>query len=220
MFGIKTAAKTMIGLVITTSLSTSAALAQATRTDVFNRNTWDQQPQQQRPTGYQKSPTEIWFDQFDRAIVEHLPTPDEKMKLSRTFGDPPQLERVVVWTNTAASVAKRYRDLAQNLKSMPLAASLTSDPMSSMLITYKQSLADWYDDSASLLEDYIKPRPPARTREELEEQLGKMTERSQQLKDSMQHLVEMDSKIRDHFHVHSRDDALWAFVKKPLPTNP
>lgn len=208
------------------SLQGSAAVAgPQSQEEFFNRNTANPSAVANRPgtaptapTFGQKTPVTVWFETFDNAVGSHMATLDEKYVLSAEFGSPPQLERVVKWTNTAATVAKRYRELARMVKQYQVPGVLRSDPMAANLVTYKSSLAEWYDDSASLLEDYIKPRPPARTVEQLDDQLAVMHERSEKLKLSMTHLQEMDSKLRGHFNVHppKYDDALMKYVNKPL----
>jgi hypothetical protein len=164
---------------------------------------------------YGNEPAQKWFATMDAQVITHIATAPEKYVLVRDFGDPPQLERVIEWTNTAARVAKKYRSLSKILRSMPVPSSISPEQGSSANVDFfRQSLANWYDDSASVLEEYIKPRPPAKTQEELDDQLRHLRQRSENVKLTYTHLAEMDSNLRQHLHVPTAryDDAVMKYV--------
>jgi len=217
-------------LAILASSICNVAYAADPHGDVFIRNTGAAAPTVRPPSAsalttpsqkydfhYGSSPIQKWFAQLDEQVYLHRATPDEKLILGRNFGSPPQLERVIEWTNTAARLAKKFRSLAKTLRSMSPPGSSGSDSGApSAVSAYKQALADYYDDSASVLEEYIKPRPAARTQEELEDQLKRVGERSETVKITSTHLTEMDSSLRSQFRVPTADfdNKLMTYVKK------
>lgn len=197
--------------VIASSICNVAYAADPHSGDVFNRNTGAAAPTMHSPAStnptqkkysfhYGQNPGQRWFAQLDEQVFLHRPTPEEKVILTGDFGDPPQLERVIEWTNTAGRLAKRFRSLAKNLRSMSFPASGDSG-VPSAVSAYQQALAMYYEDSASVLEEYIKPRPAARTEEELDSQLKKIGGRAETIKITSTHLPEMDSGLRSQFHV-------------------
>ena len=202
------------------SLSGSSAFADSPRGDVFNRSTTSVRltpsAPQQTPTFLNKPPIRIWYDALDQQLVSSEPTPEQQASLTRSFGSPPKFERVVEWINTASTISKRYHYVARYLKNSPLPREVMGDPASADLDSYKQELAQWYDDSGAWFDDMIKPCRPASTIEELDKQLKVMKDRSDEQKETITHLLQMDSKLRDHFKVHQIDDSIWQYAKKPL----
>ncbi len=213
-----------VGLMIGISICTgAAAFAQDRHEDVFIRTTGSPPPLRATVSrtathavpaipvpvlplpvyNYGAEPAQKWFAAMDAQVVTHLATSPEKMILSRSFGSPPQLERVIEWTNTAGGVARKFRQLAKTLKIMPLPSALSSDSSSNGVNFYREALADWYDDQAAVLEDYIRPRPAARTQEELKGQLEQMHQRVESNKLAFSHLTEMDSHLRKQYNVRS-----------------
>lgn len=223
-------------LTVTVSMTAGVATAAGPNEDFFHSTTGSpvntpppttkayvpSAPTVQKPLyRYGDKPAQKWFATLDEQVFTHLATPQEKRILSRNFGSPPQLERVIEWTNTAATVAKKFRTLSKNLRSMPLPLTLQGDPeVQTDVNHYRQALAEWYDDSASVLEDYIRPRQPARTQEELDSQLKSVHDRSETVKLTFTHLAEMDSSLRQHYGVPTAryDDALMKYVTR-MPDN-
>lgn len=221
----------MISLAIGVSLSGAAVYADSHDSEYFGRSTGNAKAEPKVPqtifqTGVtlengvlHKSPALRWFENFDEQIVTHLPGQADQYKLTRPFSNPPTFEEVNQWQDEARSVAKKYHELAQILKTMPIDNQLKADPESAKLDEYRTLLAQWYDGQASWFIDYIKPREPARTIEELNEQGNAMHMRSEQLKQSGSHLEEMDSSLRQYFQVHSKlTDAIQKYVNLKLPS--
>jgi hypothetical protein len=211
---------------IAVSLSGTAVLADTPRGDVFNRSTTTHTAPAD-PVGplygsAHKAPVKDWFYTIDQEVAAHSATPAEQVILTGSVGSPAQLEKVIEWTKTAASVAKRYHELAGNLRALSAPTQPVGDPKLKDLQTYRNLLADWYDDSGKWLEDYISPRPAARTIEELDGQLKGMDNRSKQQKVSMSHLQEMDSQLRNSFNVPAPnyDNAIRTYAsKRPTSSN-
>jgi hypothetical protein len=212
-----TASKLLISLTaLAVSLCGSAAFADPPKSDWFSRSTNPSTsvvvPAKPSRPLIEKPPERLWFEALDEQVKNLAPTENEQFILTRSFGSPPQQERVTEWTNTALSVAKKFHEIARYLNSTPIPDAIASDPQANDLTTYRQELAQWYTDSATWLEDYIKPRPAARTIEELDGQIKAMGNRSEQQKVSMVHLQEMDSKLREHFKIHKTDDSIWKYA--------
>jgi hypothetical protein len=219
-----TVSKLLISLTaMAVSLVGSAAYADSPwgrQGDLFNRSTPPAPstalpPQPQRPQ-IVKSEIRRWFEAMDEKNKALSPSLQQQAILNRPFGSPPQLERVTEWMNTASVVAKNFRQLAQYVKNSPIPQSIANDPEATELMQYKQDLSEWYIDSASWFEDYIKPRSPARTIEELDGQIKAMQNRSDQQKLAMEHLQQMDSNLREHFKIHKTDDSIWIYASKQL----
>lgn len=147
-----------------------------------------------------------FFLVMDRAVAKLKPTNDDRFVLKRPFNQ--EVERVNEWTKTAAKISRNYRQLAMVLRSMP-------DSQSQVEInTYRTRMADWYADSADVFDDMIRPRPPARTKEELDESLQEVHKRSKGLKDSLASLQQMDSEIRKRHNIPLADNALLDYTGK------
>lgn len=208
-----TAGKLAVSLmIIISSIAGSAAYAD-NKNDVFNTNT--------KPSAMpfisgnaalgNHSPVARWFDAVDIAVYQHQPNQEEKVLLGRAFNK--EANRVIAWTNTTANVARRYRELARILKTMPIPAGTSN----SDLPAYKTLAADWYNDTAELMEDWIRPRVPAGTQEELKAQLDEMDQRSEAQAATRKDLDQMDKKLREQFDVRPPDDALMRYVVKKQP---
>lgn len=208
-----TAGKLAVSLMmIISSIAGSAAYAD-NKSDVFNTNT--------KPSAMpfisgnaalgNHSPVARWFDAVDIAVYQHQPDQEEKVLLGRAFNK--EASRVIAWTNTTANVARKYRSLARILRNIPIPAGATD----SDLPAYKRLTADWYSDAAQLMEDWIRPRVPATTQEELKAQLEEMDQRSQDQAATRKDLDLMDKKLREQFDVRPPDDALMRYVVKKQP---
>lgn len=147
-----------------------------------------------------------FFLVMDRAVAKLKPTNDDRFVLKRPFNQ--EVERVNEWTKTAAKISRNYRQLAMVLRSMP------ESQVTAEVNTYRTRMADWYADSADVFDDMIRPRPPARTKEELDDSLQEVHKRSKSLKDSLSSLQQMDSEIRKKYNIPLADNALLDYTGK------
>ena len=74
-------------------------------------------------------------------------------------------------------------------------------------------MADWYQDASGVYADLIRPRPPAHTIEDLQEQLEVVKKRSESLADNIASLKAMDRHFtsaiqRTPCHTRRRDSAI------------
>ncbi len=226
-----TACNLIISLATAACLTCGAALADNHSSDVFGRSTGAAKSDPKVPetifrTGVyeqngviHKPPALRWYENFDDVRVSNEATIEDQIALTRPLPSPPTAKSVNEWKATAQAVATKYRHLAQLLKNMPIDNELKADPKSEQIASYRTMLAQWYDDAASWFEDYIKPRAPAQTIEELNDQLNAMHTRSEQLKESMAHLQQMDSSLRQYFQVHSKiTDSIQIYAHRKLPS--
>ena len=154
-----------------------------------------------------------WFEKFDEISFSLLPTDTDRVILKTNFNQ--EAERVLVWTKTAAKVAHNYRVLAQTLKKSSVPADHPA------IRDYQNLMANWYNDKASVYEDLIKPRPPARTMEELESQLKEVNDRADSIASTQKELHTMDMHLREVYHVHAprQTDKLWQYVANQQPNH-
>ena len=152
-----------------------------------------------------QSPQLHWFEQFDELEVTLRPSEHDRTILKRPLGN--ELERVQEYIKVAAKVAKNYRTLALNIRKLPV------PPNSPGLRDYQRLKADFYDDTASVYEDLIRPRR-TRTQEELQQQLSEVKDKADQLKVQHQDLMACDMDLRRTFNVHTNkhDNPLWQYV--------
>lgn len=203
-------------MTIINAVAGSAAYAQHHGHDVFRTTTAPPTNAQPHISGNAafsiNGPVPRWFDAIDAEVGARLPTIAEQAVMRRPFsGD---VNRVMEWTNTASKVAQRYRAIARILRNAPMPQGLGS--ASENFKQYKVITADWYDDSAALFEDWIRPRKAASTREELQTQLDEMSRRAKDLDAQNNTLLTMDKELRTQFGVRDRVDALARYVtKKP-----
>ncbi len=205
--------KLRIGLaasIIGSLVGVAAQAAPKPVADVFSRGT-QTQPQSNATVSSAQVPVK-WFETFDAAIAAHTPTPADRVILSRPFNQ--DAGRVKEWTETAAKVAKNYRELAKMLKAMPIPSIMVGTEQ------YRDLTADWYDDAASVYEDLIRPHAPSKTMEELDSRLNQIRERSKGLAQTKANLKSMDMSLRNTYKVHqaAQTDALAKFVKD-MPMN-
>lgn len=152
-------------------------------------------------------PVVRWFENFDATVFCYSKTQSESAILTRGFNQ--EAERVQQWTDTAKKVAVKYRYLASVLRKLEFPPGATD------IRDYVNLVADWYADSASVYEDLIKPRPAAKTMEELEEGLGGIENRAQGLKKLNERIFALDTDLRMKYHVHAREqtDRFQQYVK-------
>lgn len=153
------------------------------------------------------SPVVTWFEALDDRIQSLKPTQADRVILNRPFNR--EKERVEQWIQVARKIAKNYRLCSQTLKGMPVPNNAQG------LKEYRDLTADWYLDVATVYEDLIKPRPAARTMEELEDALNEVKGRAQSLTKTSTSLKAMDISLRKQYSVHlaRHDDALQQYVR-------
>lgn len=149
-----------------------------------------------------------WMEAFDEAVGHYKPSLEDALVLKRPLNQ--EVERVLEWSKTTAKIAKQYRVLAKTLRAMPLPEKMPEAG------TYVSGMADWYDDTATVMEDLIRPRRAARTMEELEASLKEVHDRSEALRQAYRTLKMMDSKMRVSYNIHpaKHDDALMKYVTR------
>jgi hypothetical protein len=147
-----------------------------------------------------------WFDQFDKLTDKYSPTAGDKVILQRPMLR--QVERVNEWTAAAARVSKGYMTMSRTLKAMPIPPGMTD------LKQFRDLTADWYHDSAGVFDDLIRPRPPAKTIEELQDQLNEIKNRSDNLSTTLVALDEMHDSLCKQYKANSplHTDAFQKFV--------
>lgn len=173
-------------------------------------------PREHVPGG--KTEEILWFEAMDALVIGHSPSGEDQIKLTQDFNQKP--ERIAQWVETARKVIGNYRHLSQQLRYMPILPGFDR-PVGQMRVSvssYRNMVADRYEDSAQLLEDWIKPRRPAKTREELESQLNQLHKRADNMKQVNASLQLIDSDLRAQYSVHAprQDDALWTYVTRKL----
>jgi hypothetical protein len=202
-----------------------AALAGPSHTDYFSRSTGSQE---QRPTTTVSLPApttaspkvvaEQWFQQMDVVVARHLPTPTDQDTLNQDFGQ--KVEKVIAWSQACAKVASSYHDLAHQLRAMPIPQAMQVKQGRTSVAEMRNMEAQWYEDSANYLEDWIRPRKPAVTREELQRDLDQMDQRSKLLVTRQRGFQTAEIDVRNQFGVEPPryDDALRSYVNR-IPTN-
>ena len=154
-----------------------------------------------------RTPVVTWFEKFDQLKEQYRPTPGDRVILSRPLMQ--EEERVKQWSATAAKISKNYIRFAKELKNLPVPGQLSD------LKQYRDLTADWYQDSAAVFDDLIRPRRPAKTIEELQGQLNDIKSRSATLANTIASLNNMDQSLRKEYKVHLaiQDDALQQYVR-------
>jgi hypothetical protein len=66
---------------------------------------------------------------------------------------------------------------------------------------YRDLAADWYQDSATVFDEMIRPRIPAKTIEELQRQLDEVKNKSENLASTVNSLNDMDRELRKRYKV-------------------
>lgn len=153
-----------------------------------------------------KTPQLDWFETFDDYTWALYPNEKDRAILARPLNQ--ELERVQDYIKTVGKIAKNYRMLAKNVRSLAVPSA------SPGLKEYQSLRADFYDDMATIYEDLVRPRR-TRTQEELQSQLQEIKDRSDQLKINSNNLLSMDSDLRRTYRVHApkQTDALRWYVE-------
>ncbi|HEY9787795.1 MAG TPA: hypothetical protein V6D17_20580 [Candidatus Obscuribacterales bacterium] len=156
--------------------------------------------------GSDRTPIVIWFESYDDLRATLRPTAEDRTILTRDFNK--DVERVKQFILTANNVSKNYRMLANKLRTLPV------PPGASKVSKYRNLQADWCEDMAAIYEDMIRPRPAARTIEELNDELQVIKQRAEILCNTSKNLQAMDLDLRREFRVHQdkHADALWQYV--------
>lgn len=141
----------------------------------------------------QDHPVKRWFDNLDGVIGVNLKTPKQAITLRQGFNG--NVERVEKWSNTASEVSQRYKLLAAKLRGTPV------PPGCPDLKDYLEMNANWFDDTAEIYDELLKPRQPAKTQEELDEQLQEIRTKAQGLKRTKEQLRSFDTEIRKQYKV-------------------
>jgi len=192
---------------VVASSSTGHAEDTAARVDYFNANSQSTSAPQAPSSGFErqveKTPITIWFDKFDAERIKHLPSPEDKIIIARPINQ--QAERLQQWTQAASRISKTYTEFAKLLRKMTVPAGYEG------LKDYKDLTADWYEDTAQIFSDYIKPRPAARTIEELEDQIKETKSRERGLVKTKNRINEMEATLRSKYRV----NAMYAHKDQP-----
>ncbi len=223
-------AKRMIMIIVTltaTLLPASAAYPEPPREDVFGRTTAASPtsrppirghasansvriapsapvPDMPRMPVSASSTPQQWFDAFDTYVMKLGPGYEDRLVMRTEFNQ--TVERVTAFCNTASKIARNYRILSKTVKSLPMPLSMPD----SKVKLYRDQMAEWYGDSAQVFEDMVRPRPAARTKEELNSMINDIKSRSDGLTEKLAILQQMDQEIRRDYHVNppKNDDAL------------
>ncbi len=152
------------------------------------------------------SPELTWFEKFDEVSFRGRPNDSERIILNMPFNQ--EQERVQRWTQVAAAVAKRYRQTAKALSAVQAPAGRAD------LDEYRTLRITWFNDAASVYEEMIKPRQPAQTIEELNDQLRQVKDQANSLGKMNISLLNSDHNLRRKYRVHNakQTDQLTKYV--------
>lgn len=156
------------------------------------------------------TPTQ-WFEAVDEYVGFFRPSEIDRAVLDTPFNE--EVERVEEFCRTIAKISRNYRTLAKRLASLPIPNNLPEARK------YRDLHAAWYDDQALLYEDMVRPRKPAKTKEELDGLMKDLRDKSEALASQFTTLQLVDSDLRKKHGVHSAryDDALRDYTMQGLP---
>ncbi len=159
------------------------------------------------------SPELTWFEKFDGISYHGRPTDSERIILNMPFNQ--EAERVQRWTAAASAVAKRYRETSKALKTLhaPRGRADLDD------LCYAR--INWFNDAALVYEEMIRPRNPAQTIEELNDQLRQVKDQAGALKNQNVTILASDRKLRRFYRVHApkETDALTGYINGQYKKN-
>jgi hypothetical protein len=181
-----------LGLILTLAVSQAPAQAVPQAHDYFSRTT-----SAAGAEGQAIRTAADWFNKLDQIQAEAKPSEADRVVLTRPLNQ--ELERVKQWVATAGKIARNYRSACRQIKSMPIPKGCSG------ISQYRDLLADWYGDSAQVYEDLIRPRPPAKTMEELEGQLDEVSRRAQSNSQTRASLTAMENNLRQTYQVPVND---------------
>jgi hypothetical protein len=207
-----------LGIILFAS-SVSAVNADPRGTDIFSINT--PKPSLPHPISTSKppispdplsmmsdrTPVVIWFEQLDNLKEKYKPSEADKVILTRPLMQ--EAERVKQWTNVASKVSRNYMALARALRNLAVPPGMND------VKEYRDLTADWYQDTAGIYKELIKPRPPAKTIEDLQDSLNAVKKKSEGLAANIPNLRSMDRTLRKNHNVHLaiQEDALQQYVR-------
>jgi len=147
-----------------------------------------------------------WFEAFDATRFQHKPSAKDKNILTRPINQ--EWERLQQWTASAKAVSAEYKEFASIARKQPV------PPGCSDLKDFIDLTADWYDDVGNVYADFVRPRHPCKTIEELSDQLRGVKNRQDELAKELRNLRAMENSLRDKYRVHApfEDDALSIYV--------
>lgn len=191
-------------------LSSSKAQAAPPGVDFFSINSPKQHSKTVTTTkAINRAPVPVvtWFQQYDDLREKYHPSDGDRVILTRPLMQ--EAERVQQWTNTANKISKNYLSLSQAIRKLPLPSGAPD------VKEYRDLMADWYQDAASVYRDLIRPRPPAHTIEDLADQLEVVKKRSESLAENITSLKAMDRSLRKQYNVNLslQDDIIQQFVR-------
>lgn len=201
-------------VVLTVSISQLLTLnfstyAQSRGVDVYSVNAPQRSGTKTNSTQLKSSNSaKDWFEKFDKLREQYHPTEKDRVILTRPLMQNPQ--RVQQWTNTASKIVKNYSSLSKSIRSLPVPAGMSD------IKEYRDLMADWYQDSASVYNDMIRPRPPAKTVEDLQEEIDAVKRRAEGLTNNMASLKAMDREVREAHKLPPSmiDDTVQQFIHK------
>jgi hypothetical protein len=226
--GIVATSMTIAVMTLVATAPVGVASPDAPREDVFGRNTGNPKvprarvhggvsttvrlgpseppPNDPHPAVSQASSPQQWFDAYDDYVAAYKPSSTDKVNMNKPFNQ--EVERVQTFCNTVLKIARNYKMLAQKLQSLPVPVQAPETR------EYRDQMVSWYKDSALVYEDMVRPRPPARTKEELTRMINDLNERSEELKKNYETLVAMDTDIRRAHHVNlpKQDDPIYGYA--------
>lgn len=205
-----------VAIITLACMSFTKADAQPRSIDTFSINSHGQQSTQKASMSNTATPWQsgsdntsiaTWFAKYDQLRDQYRPTQGDKALLTRPLMQ--QAERVQQWTSTANKVSKNYKQLSKTIRSLTVPVGATD------LKEYRDLMADWYSDAADVYRDLVRPRPAAKTIEDLQEQLDAVKKRSEGLANNISNLKNMDRDLRQHYNVQQalQDDVIQQFVR-------
>lgn len=166
-----------------------------------------------RPMVSDQSNPVQWFEAVDEYVAYFRPTNADAAVIDQPFNQ--EVERVEQFCRTLVKISRNYRILAKRIGAMPLPHGLPEAAQ------YRDMYTNWYNDQAGLYEDMVRPRKPARTKEELASIMKDLEDRSESLKLMFERLQVMDLDFRKKRGVHAAryDDALHDYATSGMPAH-
>lgn len=132
-----------------------------------------------------------WYEKYDRQIRRLLPTDSDMIIMTRDINQ--ENERLKEWMLVTHKVERNYKRIAAIIRSMPLPED-APDPDS--FENFRRLSAEWYEDAADICHELVRPRAPAQTVEELDEQLSAVAQRADALEQTARLIADMDQGLR------------------------
>jgi len=153
-----------------------------------------------------KSPEVITFERMDDIRAKYLPTAAEKVIINRSINK--QAERLQQWIEAARSISKEFSTCSKSLKTAKVPDDCDD------LAEFRDMTSDWYADVALVFSDMVKPRPSAKTIEQLQAEANSFKQRQAGLKTTQTQLALMEEGLRTKYRVHKNihTDALAKYI--------